>query len=163
MNREIVELYTDADLSRLGQKIARLCAAHCLLAAAALAACLIMIAHTGTLNAARMEAAVILVSILAGWIILYGQLLTVTPWRRERRHARMLREGEREAVTGAITVTDERIVIKGSITARRVEVRTEEETRRVLVCETRARALEAAGAAALYTVHNYVAAYEVAE
>lgn len=161
MNREIVELYGDADLIRLRQKIQRWSAAHILLGTAALAACLGMIARTGTANAASMEMAVIIVSTVAGWIVLYGQLLIVTPCRRELRHARMLREEEREAVTGAVVVTDDQVAIRRSITARRVEVRGEEETSRVLVCETRAATLASLGTATLYTVHGYVAAYEV--
>lgn len=163
MNKRIVELYDDAELTRLRQKIRRWCVIHALLAAAALAACLGMIARTGTANAARMEMAVIMVSTVAGWIVLYGQLLIVTPCRRELRHAEMLRGEERETVSGTLKVTDERVTIRRSITARRVEVRGDQDTRRVLVCETRASALAAVGAATLHTVHGYVAAYEVTE
>lgn len=164
VENEITELYGDADVLRLEQKIRRWRAAHVLLAAAALAVCLGMIARTGTANAARMEAAVIAVSTVVGWVVFYGQIFVVTPSRRELRHARMLREEERETVTGAVTVTDERVTIRKSITARRVEVRGEEETRRLLVCQSRAAALAGLaglGTATLYTAHGYVAAYEV--
>lgn len=161
MNKDIVELYTEADLARMRRSIRRGCAAHALLAALALTACLAMIARTGTGNAARMELAVILVSTVAGWIVLYGQLLVVLPRRRELRHAVMLRADERETVTGVIAVTDQQVPIRKSITALRVEVRGEGESRWVLVCQTRAGALAALDAATLYTVHGYVAAYEV--
>lgn len=157
-----VELYSDEDLARLHRRARRRRMAHLLLGAAALAACLALIALTGTANAARMEIATILVSTVAGWIILYGEIFAVTPCRREERHARMLRGDEREALTGAVTVTKERVRIRQSITARRVEVRREDGTvERALVCETRADALAALGTATLYTVHSYVAAYEV--
>lgn len=161
MKTEITELYGDADLTRLQQKIRRQSTVHILLAAAALAACLWMIARTGTANAARMEVAVILVSTVAGWVVLYGQLQVVAPCRRELRHARMLRGEERQAVTGAVTVTGEQVTIRRSITARRVEVRGEKENHRLLVCAARAASLEALRTATLYTVHGYVAAYEV--
>lgn len=157
----IVELYSEAELTRLGAQIKRGRALHCLIAAAALAACLIMIACTNTRNAERMELATILVSTLAGWVVIYGSVFAVTARRRELRHATMLHEGEREEARGTVTVTEERIVIRRSITARRVEVRGEGEVQRLLVCESRAGMLAAAGASAVYTVHGYVAAYEV--
>lgn len=157
----MVELYSDAELARLGTQIRRRRALHGLIAAAALAACIAMIACTSTRNAAQMEMATILVSTVAGWIIIYGSVFAVSARRRELRHATMLHEEAREEVRGAVTVTDERIAIRRSITARRVEVRGEGEVQRLLVCESRAAALAAAGASAVYTVHGYVAAYEV--
>ena len=157
----MVELYADADLEQLTRQINMRRAAHLALSIAALAACLTMIALTRTGNAARMEGAVIAVSVLAGWIVLYGSLFAVAERRRELGHATMLRREPREAVRGTVAVTDERVVIRKSITARRVEVREGDEIHRLLVCETRAGALAAAGATAVYTVHGYVAAYEV--
>ena len=154
---------TDEDLDALGRKLRRLNVFHILLAAGALALCLILIALTHTANAARMEILVIAVSTLAGWVVLYGQLLTALPCRRELRHARMLRSEEREKVRGVVSVTEERVVIRGSITARRVEIRAGDEVHRALVCESRAGALAGLGEAVLYTAHNYAAAYEVAE
>ena len=156
-----VELYGDAELARLKRRIARWRAELWALAAAALAACVGMIVHTNTGNAARMEQAVIAVSTLAGWIVLYGGIFGVSARRRELGHAQMLRAEERQTVRGTVTVTAERVVIRRSITARRVEVRENGETRRLLVCEPRAAALAAAGASVLYTAHGYVAAYEV--
>lgn len=161
MSEGIVELYSEADLAALERHIRRWSMAHILLAAAALAVILTLIALTGTANAARMELSVILVSTVAGWIVLYGQLLVVTPWRRELRHARMLRGDEREKVTGRVTVTDETVAITKSIVARRVEVDCGDTAERLLVCRTRADALAGVGEATLYVVHGYVAAYEV--
>ena len=43
----------------------------------------------------------------------------------------------------------------------RVEVTGEDETQRLLVCDSRAGALAAANATVLYACHGYVAAYEV--
>ena len=111
--------------------------------------------------AARMELAVIGVSTLAGWIVIYCGMFTVAAARRELAHANMLHREARETVRGAVSVTDERVTIRQSITARRVEVAADGQTRRLLVCEARAAALAAAGASVLYTVHGYVAAYEV--
>lgn len=161
MKEEIVELYSDADLTRLQRQIRRRRILHAIIAVAALAVCVGLIARTGTRNAARMELATIAVSTVAGWIVIYGSVFVVTARARELRHAAMLHGEERQAVHGAVTVTDERVRITRSITARRVEVRGEKETQKLLVCEQRADALAAAGAHTLYAVHGYVAAYEV--
>lgn len=161
MKDGMVELYSDAELARMAGEIRRRRVAHGLIAVAALAACLTMIGLTGTKNAARMETAVIAVSTLAGWAVIYGSVFGVVARKRELRHAAMLRTEEREEARGVVTVTDERVNIHKSITARRVEVRGEKGTSRLLVCESRAAGLAAAGAVAVYSVHGYVAAYEV--
>ena len=163
MDKRIVELYSDAELARLERRIKRWRIALWVLAAAALAACVGMTALTNTGNAAQMEIAVITVSTLGGWIVIYGGNFVVTAGQRELGHALMLREEERQRVEGTVTVTGERIVIRRSISARRVEVVEGEKTRRLLVCESRAKKLAAAGAVTLYTAHGYVAAYEVAQ
>lgn len=161
MESRIVELYDGAAVTRLERRIKRWRGLLWALCAGGLAVCLGMIARTGTANAARMELAVICVSTVTGWIVIYGSMFGVTAARRELVHAKMLRREERQAVRGDITVTKERVAIRNSITARRVEVNTDGQTRRLLVCETQADALAAAGAAILYTAHSYVAAYEV--
>ena len=160
MNAAITELYTDADLARMQRYIKRWRTALLAVAAAALAACVVMVALTETKNAQRMELATIAVSTLAGWFVLYWAMFTVSPARRELAHARMLRSEERERTEGAVTVTAERFTIRKSVPVRRVEVLTGEQTERFLVSASRAGAL-AAGVTAVYTVHGYVAAYEV--
>ena len=161
MEKEIVELYGDADMARLKRRITRWRVALWALAAAALAACVVMCALTGTANAARMETTVIVVSVLTGWIVIYGGVFVVSASRRELSHAEMLRSEERQKVTGTVTLTAERVAIRHSITARRVEVQGEGKPIQLLVCQTRAETLAAAGACAVYTAHGYVAAYEV--
>ena len=161
MKDSTVELYSSADLSQLEHRIKRWSLALFLLATAALAVCVVLITLTGTENAARMETLTIAVSTVAGWIVIYGSLFVIVVSRRELSHANMLRNDERQMVSGDITVTDELVKIRRSITARRVEVHSDEGIRRLLVCDTRTDALAAAGATALYTVHGYIAAYEV--
>ena len=161
MEPQIVELYDDAAVTRLERRVRRWRWALRVLGAGALAVCVGLIARTGTANAARMELAVIGVSTLAGWIVIYCGVFVLTAARRELAHAGMLRREERETARGTVTVTGERVVIRNSITARRVEVSAEGKTHRLLVCESRAAALAAAGATALHAAHGYVAAYEV--
>ena len=162
MSETVTELYTDADMERMRQKGMIWRRALCVLAGAALAVCVSLALLAGTENALRMELAAAAVSTVAGWIVIYGVLFVVTPLRRELAHAAMLRTEERQRVEGEAAVTDERFTIRKSVTVRRVVVTRGEETRRLLVCDSRAEALKAAGAAAVYTCHGYVAAYEVA-
>ena len=161
MEQQIIELYSEADMTRISRRIKRWRTALWIFAACALAVCLRMIALTGTENAARMEGLVIAVSTVAGWIIIYCSIFVVTASRREFSHANMLHSEDRRTVLGSVTVTNERVPIVRSITARRVEVSGDGEIHRLLVCENRADALAAAGAVVLYTAHGYVAAYEV--
>ena len=161
MEPQIVELYDDAAMARLERRIRRWRVILCALCAGALGLCIGLIARTGTANAARMELAVIGVSTAAGWVVIYSGMFVVAAARRELAHAGMLRREARETVRGVVTVTGERVAIRKSITARRVEVAADGRTRRLLVCETRAADLGSARAAVLHTVHGYVAAYEV--
>lgn len=162
MTQQIIELYSDEDVAKFSRQIKRWRIALWIFTACALAACLRMIALTDTENAARMEGMVIAVSTVAGWIIIYCSIFVVTARRRVLSHANMLRNENRQTVRGSVTVTNERVSIIRSITARRVEVSGDGEPRRLLVCEDRADVLAAAGAVVLYTAHGYVAAYEVA-
>lgn len=161
MARQIIELYSEADMTRLRRRIKRWRTALWILAACALAVCLRMITLTGTENAAQMERTVIAVSTVAGWIVIYCSMFVVTAGQRELSHANMLHNEDRQIVRGNVTVTNDRVAITRSITARRVEVGVDGEPRRLLVCENRADALAASGAVVLYTAHGYVAAYEV--
>ena len=160
MESSIVELYGEADMQRLRLKVKGWFIALGVLAAMALAACVVMAALTGTANAGRMELAVVIVNIAVGWIVIYLGIFVAMAGRHELQHAEMLAKEERTRIVGTPVVTDERIVIRKSIAARRVELHTEKETLRLLVCESRAKALEKAGAVALYTANGYVAAYE---
>ena len=163
MGERVVELYGEAELQRLRRRVKGWTVGLWVLAAAALAACIAMIALTGTANAASMELAVIIVSTVVGWLVIYCGIFTVAAGRHELSHADMLAKEERTRITGTPVVTGQRVVIRRSITARRVEVQGDGETQRLLVCESRAKALEKAGATALYAAHGYVAAYEVVQ
>ncbi len=161
MDGKVTELYGGDIHARLERRMKRWRLVLCILAAAGLGACLVLIALTGTLNAQRMELRCVAVSTAVGWVVLYGWMFVVTPARRELAHAAMLRREERQRLEGTVTVTDEGFKIRKSVAVRRVEVRSGEETHRLLVCESRAKDLAAACPAAVYACHGYVAAYEV--
>lgn len=161
MNERIVELFSDTDVAGLKRRIKCWRTALWILAVAAFTACVTMTVLANTRNASRMELAVITVSVVVGWFVIYGSIFVVGLTRRELSHAEMLRKEARQAVAGVVTVTEERIVIRNSITARRVEVRENGRVHRLMVSQSRADALAAAGATVLYAAHSYVAAFEV--
>ena len=163
MGKHIVELYGEAEMQHLKRKVRGWNIALCSLGLAALAACIVLTALTRTANAGRMELAVIITSTVAGWLVIYFGIFAALEGRHELNHADMLGKEERTRIVGTPTVTKQRVVIRHSITARRVEVQTEGETQCLLVCESRAKALENSGAVALYAAHGYVAAYEVVQ
>lgn len=161
MAQQIIELYSETDLTRLKQRIKRWRMLLWVLAVCALLIILRLIALTGTGNAAQMEHAVIALSTVAGWIVIYCSIFVVTAGQRELAHANMLHSEERQMVQGIVKVTDERVAITRSITARRVEVQDNGEAHLLLVSESRADVLADVGEAVLYAAHGYVAAYEV--
>lgn len=161
MAQQIIELYSETDLTRLQQKIKRWRRSLWILAVCAFLIVLRLIALTDTGNAAQMERAVVALSTVAGWIVIYCSIFVVTAGQRELDHANMLHSEERQVVKGIVKITDERVVITRSITARRVEVQDNGEAHLLLVCESRADELASVGEAVLYAAHGYVAAYEV--
>lgn len=161
MESKIIELYPDGDMERMGLHARRWRRILLAVAAAALGVCAALVALTDTLNAPRMELATIAVSTAAGWFIIYKWVFTLSPARHELAHAGMLRSEERERFQGAVRVTDEQFKIRKSVPVRRVIVTQGEDERRLLVCASRAEALEGLDQAALYACHGYVAAYEV--
>lgn len=163
LEERIIELFSDEDRSLMRQQIKRWRTALWILTVAALASCIVMAALTGTANASQMEFAVVAVSTVVGWIVIYGSIFIVSSKKHELSHAEMLKKEGRKRIDGEFTVTDEKVVIKHSITARKIEVICDGETKRLLVCESRADALKAADATTLYTANGYVAAYEVAK
>ena len=155
------ELYTDAELEKLRRKIKAWTVALAVISAVGLAVCVTLAVLTNTANAQRMELYAIAVSIAVGWFVIYCACFAVGSSRRELAHAGTLRDGERERTEGRVTVTRQRLRIKKSITAKRVRVETPDGESLFWVAESRAPLLE--GASAVWTVHGYVAGYEVAK
>lgn len=153
-------LYGEKELAALYRHLSRWRRGVIALGTAALAANILLMVFTDTLNAPYTELAAVGVSTLAGWIMLYGILFKIQPYRREAAHALFLAKGPVEQAEGVLTLTDDRVKIAKSITARRVEVAGAEGTRRLLVCDTRGTALAEAAPRRVYVVHGYVAGWE---
>ena len=158
----IRELYGRQDLQRLEKTSKRAGLAAALIAAATLAACVLLCCLTDQDNAAFMEKAAVLCSILGGWIVIYLVNNPVRDLRHERGHAEMLLEGERESVEGVLTLSKQRMRIRGSIRFYPLTLQDGEETHRGKVIASRAGLLRAEEGKRLrlYMVNGYAAAWE---
>lgn len=156
----IAELYGRDEIRRLDRKWKRSAAIAIVIALAGVAACVALCLLTNTANAAQTERAAIAASTVSACVSTYVATFFAAARKREYGHAEMLRGGERAAVPGPVTVTDERLRIRGSIAIRRVLVPENGTTRRLSVSESKADALKALGPdITLYTVGSYVAGY----
>lgn len=160
--KTVTELFSPEDIRRLENAIRRWRIALIAVSAAALTACVIFCLLTRTGNETRMELSAVVTWTLAGWFVLYQRRFALLEAKRELQHAETVRTGPRERLCGEVTVTAERLRIRGSIAIRRVSVRLDDGTeKRLNVCESGAEKLRSAGKRlTLYTVYNYVAAWE---
>ena len=159
---KIVELFPEKQLLRRKRAAEVLRWILIAMAAAALTACIVLTARANTKNIQTMLAWCIGISIVTGWLIIYLYLFVVRQTKRELAHAANLTDGEREAITGKVTVTKRRFRIRNSVTVCQVLVDTGEGIRGAQVDVNRAAQLKKAGQyLTLYTAHGYVAAYEV--
>lgn len=102
----------------------------------------------------------LLAAVPCGWVCIALWLELLSPLRRLAAHAAHMREGARETLHGVVTVTDERIRIRRSITVRTVLLRTGETTQRLNVYAPYARLLGGTPREmTLAVVHSYIAAF----
>ena len=164
MSNSIVELYPPERLAKLDRRRRVVKVLLWVLGAAALGLCVYFTAHATTRNSAEMLKRCILISVGAAWVIIYLGIYVVRDGRREVEHARHLAEGERQTVTGKVTVEKVKVQIRGSIALRKVRVETEEGPVSLSVHIDKADQLKKAGERlTLYVVHGYVVAYQKAE
>ena len=158
----IHELYSRQDTERLKKTRKRASRAAAAIAAAALTDCVLLCCLTDIDNAAAMEKAVITISVLGGWIVIYLCNHPVRELRWELGHAEMLLEGKRETIEGVLTLSKERMRIRGSIRFYPLSLKDGEETRRGKVIASRAGILRAEEGKRLrlYLVNGYAAAWE---
>ena len=156
------ELYSRQDIERLKKTTKRAGLAAALIAAATLTACVLLCCLTNRDNAAAMEKAAVWSSVLGGWIVIYLYHNPFKDLRYESGHAEMLLEGERTAVEGVLTLSEQRMRIRGSIRFYPLTLQDGEETHRSKVIASRAGLLRSLNGRRLrlYVVNGYVAAYE---
>ena len=164
MSNTVVELYSAERLEKLARRrklVKRLLWA---LALGALALCVYFTARVNLRNYNQMLFRCICVSVVTAWVIIYLGIYVVRDGRRELEHAAHVAEGERETVTGKVTVEKLKVHVRNSITLRKVRVDTEEGPVSLSVHIDKADQLRAAGEwLTLYTVHGYIVAYQQAE
>ena len=135
------KLYSPEDIRRLEKKKRNIAAVLWVMAAGTLAVCVSMALLATTATAAAMERCVILLSGGLGCVWLYIRRFAAEETDHELAHARMLSGGEAEAVRGKLTVTEERMRIRNSITFRTVLLEDEGRLQRLKVIESRVKAL----------------------
>jgi len=161
-----VELYRPEDVGALKRKHDASLAAVWMIAAGALAACVLFCVFTNTASAARMELLAVAVFAVAGWVVIYLATFTVAALRHEGEHTARMLAGERSAIRGRTSLARETVRIKRSIAVRSVTVVSGSEKRRLYVDACRARELERALGGGeklceLDVVGGYVAAFVV--
>lgn len=164
MSNAIVELYPPERLEKLARRRSVVKVLLWILALAALGVCVYYTTQVTNRNFSQMLLRCICVSVGAAWIIIYFGIYVVRDGRREIEHAEHLAEGEREAVTGKVTVEKIKVQIRSSIALRKVRVETEEGPVSLSVHIDKADQLKRAGEnLTLYAVHGYIVAYQQAE
>ena len=156
------ELYSRQDIRRLKNEYRNWKIATALIAAVTLAVCVLLCCLTDMKNAAVMERAAVAVSVLGGWIVIYLYHNVVQDRRAGIGHAEMLLEGERETVEGVLSLSGQRMRIRGSIRFYPLTLTDGGETHKSKVIDARAAALRNMDGRRLrlYTVNGYAAAYE---
>lgn len=158
---DTIELYRSEDLLRLTKKRKTWRVALLTLTALALGACVLLCCLVNTRNAARMELAVIIISILSGWVLItlrYEMLVLV---RREAEHTAHILAGPRETRTGVLSLTPDTVRIPGSVRVRRLTLQEGTDVRLLSVDVNRLGALgELPRRVTVSTVHNFVVALE---
>ena len=132
------------------------------LAAAAVIAEIVLFALTNTKNQQVMIYWIIGVAVVAGWIIIYFNVFRRGKLKVETQHAENMLTGEREELEGTLKLTDEVLRIKKSITLRKAELYNADGRHKLNIHVDKA-ALVPEGKVRVWTVSNYVAAFEAPE
>ncbi len=115
-----------------------------------------------TRNALTLQWTVIGISTLSGWAAILLYALRYRPARAEYTHMEGILAGETQEKEGWLTLKQERFSIPTSITVRRAELRTEEETIPLNVVDRlAARVPEGPCRARVRIVRKYLTAVEV--
>ena len=130
--------------------------------ALALVGCIVCCCLSSTATAERMERTAIILSTAAGWFVIFALTVLVFPNRYGAQHEENILCGERETVTGVISVEPEVLQIPKSIAICKVVVRSGAFERRLSVRADKVKLLQAyeGQALTLHTVYGYIAFFE---
>lgn len=152
------ELFSRAEIDGLRTKKRVWSVVAAVLGAGALLACVLFCVFTNTLNSDRMQLCAMATSSIAGCVIIYIVRFCVRDTASEIAHAELMLTGERAEHVGEVKPAPTAIKIRGSITARRVSVGGD----KLMINERKAKLLPV-GRARVWTVMNYITAWEEAD
>ena len=117
-----------------------------------------MLFSANTSNAARLRNAVIITSGISGCPAIYFFTFVILKLKRQTEHAERMLNGERVSIVGTITsVGDDDINIPGSISIRKVKVKTDDGEQTVSANSEMRKLLPDDGERyVFYTVNNYI-------
>ncbi len=155
-----VELYTEETLFRLEKKYKTAKTALMIFIAAALVACVVLVAFTTKYNEGTTRPVILAVSGVCGSVAIYAGAFPVLGTKRTLEHSRVMMKDERESVEGAADVAKKSFKIRGSVEVNAVTVTNGGGAQRVRVDADLADRIPKDGAPRTYfVVHGFVVAY----
>ncbi len=131
-------LYAPEEMARLARRLKACGAALWAIPLASLLACVILCTQVRTRNAAELQTAVCVLSVLAGLVSLTLLFCLVRPGRAMLVHCRSVLAAEETAQTGVLRPTGEVLSIPGGIAVERWTLETDGETRSLHVAAGKA-------------------------
>ena len=158
----IHELFAPEEIRRLERQYQIITWTAALIAAAAFALCVFLCVRADSANIERMERRVLLLSTCAGWLVILLLGGCARTLRRIRDHARMLSADERSIAEGVLQMSNERMLIRGSIRFYPLTLTQGENKRQARVIASHEKTLrrENGKRLRLYLCNGYVAAFE---
>ena len=155
----------EEELSLLKKRKKLLTVVFAILACAAVIAFIVLCLLVRTENAQTFHWILIAAAVAAGWICISLHVLGIQEARTQAGHLDMLLKGEKEIITGRMTLTRESISIPKSIRIRKVLLDTGEgEPKRLNLDERWVSRLPADGSLVnLAVTHSYIAGVETLE
>lgn len=163
MERHVIELYSADDIPRLKKKERRYTAAAVIFGVLTLAVCVLFCILSRTYDQKRMLLYTICSSTIGGWVVISLAHFAVAEVRRAIAHTKAVLEGERNAVDGKFTLTNERLLVKRGVSMVRVDVAGAPRVASLQLYDKKKALFNAAKAVRAYSVHGFIAAYEEGE
>ena len=164
MDRQITELYDEREVEKLRLSNKIWLAFVCVFAAVCLAAGITLCCFTNVRNVQKIMAAVMIITVVSGWFVIYVCVSVIAEHRHEIVHAQNMFEGERTEHIGLLTIDSQKLRIVGSITFVKVKVTDGEKSENLKVNVLKVGKLKnIKERVRLYAVHGYVVAFEVCD
>ena len=161
MKQETVELYHAEELTALSKKQKLWRTAAIIIALITLALCITFCVLTEKNNTARMLISAIITSTVGGWIVITIVHFAMADIKAAEKHIKAVLEGEREAVDGHFTLTDERVRIIKGVSMQKVDVEGADRIPSLQLYSGKVKAFPKELRGRVYAVHGFIAAYEV--